>query len=150
MAGYSIFNPDTGEIVQANKVYIDEPEHKKYEDQIRDLGQKFVKDKKAVVPRSTEKWYVRSGRHRSRPDMFIVVSSHVVKAGGVDAAVLRGCPIGATWALLLADVSNAPPLDSGVVDDPDMEFPFDTPGRYAVIFDRWPYKTLKINLEALA
>jgi hypothetical protein len=145
---YAIHN-ENGEIIQANKIWHATDADKKYEDGIRGLGQKFVKKKSEFVLHP-DQWWVKGKKIKSRPSMFITVSSTIVRAGGVDAAVLRGCPMGATWALMIADLNGAPPVISGVVDDPDMEFPFDHPGRYCVIFDLWPFQTCKIDLEAMA
>ena len=141
---YGIYD-ETGKILQGNKIYFPEDQ---YEKAVNDLGQKFVKRKNTEMLSPDEYW-VKAGRFSKRPTMFVTVSSRIVKAGGVDAAVLRGCPVGAKWALMLLDLKEAPAIAHGVVDDPDMEFPFDTPGRYAVVFDRWPYRTLKIDIEAV-
>jgi hypothetical protein len=128
-------------ITQANKVY--EPDG--YDKQLLDLGYKFVMKDTMALP-SPEQWHVRNGSLKERPQMFIVVSRTIIKAGGVDAAILRGCPIGATFAVM----ADSFVIDSGTLDDPDLEVPSLVPCKMQVIIDRWPYQTFKLDIEATA
>lgn len=138
---YVIHN-EAGEITQANKLYAD-PDG--YDERLRDLGHSFLKHETRGFPHPDHD-HVRDGQIRDRPAMFVVVDKTIIKAGGVDAAVLRGCPIGATFAV----VTGGHVIDSGTIDEPDMEVPSLVPCKMTVIIDRWPYKTLKIDIEATA
>lgn len=130
---------DDGRITQANKVF----EHEGYDKQLHDMNYKFITADTSQIP-APEHWFVKSGKLKERPEMFIVVSKTIIKAGGVDAAVLRGCPIGATFSVM----TDGMVLDSGTLDDPDLEIPSLVPCRMTVLIDRWPYKTFKLDIEA--
>jgi hypothetical protein len=138
---YVIHN-EAGEITQANKVYADPAG---YDDRLRQLGHRFVRVEQSSLPHP-EHWHIRGGDLRERPEMFVVVSKTVIRAGGQDSAILYGCPIGATFAVM----TGGHVIDSGTIEgDPDLEVPSLVPCRMTVVLDRWPFKTCKIDIEAL-
>jgi hypothetical protein len=137
---YVIHN-EAGEITQANKVFADPAG---YDDRLRDLGHTFIK-KNISSLLSPDHWHARGKRLRERPVMFIIVDKTTIKAGGVDSAVLRGCPIGGTYQVSTSGIT----VHSGLLDESEMEIFIPVPCIYRVTIDKWPLKTFTADIEAI-
>lgn len=135
-----------GRFTQGNKHY--DP-NDKYEDQIRALGQKFVK---AKIPGllSPDQWMAstRPGSivpYHKRPLMRITIDKTTIKAGGTDAAVLTGAPKDVAFNVFVgSDV-----VWSGTLPDGELELSVPAPGLYRIVLDKWPYQQFKVDVEAV-
>jgi hypothetical protein len=135
-----------GRFTQGNKHY--DP-NDKYEDQIRALGQKFVK---ANIPNllSPDQWMAstRPGSivpYHKRPLMRAVIDKTTIKAGGSDAAVLTGAPKNVRCMVhgageLLFDIM----LPNG-----EFELSIPAPITYRVVLEKWPYQMFTVDIEAV-
>src|SRR5258708_888995 len=94
---YAIHTPETGEIHQANKVYVEDL--KSYEGLLSDLGHTYVKaNSPGLLP--PEHWYVSSGELTGRPVMRAMAFAPVIKAG--TNALILDIPKGASVAISAA------------------------------------------------
>jgi hypothetical protein len=145
---FLVYGPD-GEIIQANKMYDPPVNHGKLLD---DLGQKYI----AVElpnPVHQDGFYidVKASELCERPIMPISVSKNVIKAGGNDSTLIRDIPTGVTFAIVACGAAIYPaPGQSDILDGTELEISIPVPCVYTVILNKWPYKTFKVEIEAVS
>ena len=146
---YAIHNPDTGEITQANKVFVGPDELPKYEAMLTDLGQRFVKKADAPGLLPPERWYVdvKADELVERPAMAAIAQASTIKAG--TDAVITGIPKGASLDVY-ATGYQVPVFSQAALDADEIEFPMPAPCRYRVLIRFWPYQDCAIDIEAVA
>lgn len=146
---YAIHDRDSGEIYQANKLYVGNDELKKYEGDTTDLGHKFVKrNASGLLP--PEHWYVdvKAEDLVSRPIMQATAYANTIKAG--TNAVLLNLPIGADITIMAVGYQT-PVHVFPKVDGDELEFPLaDVPCIYQAIIRKFPHKDCTITIEAVA
>lgn len=147
---YAVYDED-GRITQGNQIYHDE--FAKTESIMRDLDQRFFKERRALV--SPDDWYVAlKARHdgpprpklRQRSEMPITQSAKMIRAGTSDAVVFRGIPKGARCTIS----SGGYGLHDMVMDADELEFSIPVPCIYRVKFSLWPRRDAVFKVEALA
>ncbi|MDD1534551.1 MULTISPECIES: hypothetical protein [unclassified Bradyrhizobium] len=142
MTLFAVFEP-SGQLTQANKVY--DPEG--YDKLLDEHGYTYIAAETNTLPSFSE-WYVdvKAKELTARPVMPIAVTKTVIKAGGVDSAVISGIPkqakavIGAAGAVL----HNVDPLDAT-----ELEIAIPVPCVYRVTISLWPYRDHVIAIEAV-
>jgi len=146
---YAIHNPETGEITQANKVFVSPEDLKPYEAMLIEFGQRFVKKADAPGLLPPERWYVdvKAGEFVARPAMDACAEASTIKAGA--DAVITGIPKGASLDVY-ATGYQVPVFSQGSLDADEIEFPMPAPCRYRVLIRRWPYQDCAIDIEAVA
>lgn len=139
---FALYNED-GSIHQANKVY--EPEG--YDKLLLDRGHTFVAAN-FPGPVSPEHWFVNVKAQEicERPPMQVEVSKTRIRCGNSDFALLKNCPLGATFTISTGGVA----VHSGLLDGTDLELYIPVPCVYRVVLDLWPYKTFTVEIEAVA
>jgi hypothetical protein len=144
MTVYAIFNPD-GAIVQCNKVFIGEEGEKKYEQQLKDLGQVFVSGKSdGVLP--PEHFYVdtKAMQLSERPRLSILVDKQRIKAGNGELATFSGVPKGCNCNIYTMNTL----IYAGKMEDTTLSIAIPVPCIYRVVFSVWPFKDSITNVEA--
>jgi hypothetical protein len=143
---YAVYGED-GKITQANKVYIGEDEHAKYQELLSDLGHKWVSQNTHDIPMS-EHWYVKvsQGELCERPVMDIKVNKTVFKCGSNDALVFKGCIKGSAFECIAAGEV----IYSGILDGEELELHSVIPCLWKVKFNYWPFKQYEFVAEAVA
>jgi hypothetical protein len=140
---YAIHDRDSGEIYQANKVYVSDDELKKYESEVTNLGHAFVKvNAPGLLP--PDDWYVSGGELRERPMMRTKAFASVIKAG--TSALLLKIPRGAavTISAAGAEIHSIAKLDGD-----ELEFPIPVPCKYRAVVRMWPYRDAVLEIEAV-
>lgn len=147
MTLYAIYNPD-GSIHQANKVY--DSKGLKYDDQLNDVGYKFVKAESAgLLP--PDEWFVDVAAKElcARPTMHTVeVNKTTILCGDKDSCLITGIPKNASARVAMRDGTEVYP--SFVLDAEQLEISIPVPCVYRVYLDLWPYKTFTVEIEAIA
>ena len=137
---YAVYDDD-GRITQANQVYDPNPD---LEPLMRDLGQKWVKEDRALV--SPDHWYVAQEQLALRPMMPITLSKRTIQAGGNDSAVLAGIPRKARCTVRTGSYV----IHNVTMEDDELEIAIPLPCIYAVRFELWPYRDAEFAIEAVA
>ena len=126
----------------ANKVY--DPDG--YDNRLREHGhERFVVTETPGIL-SPDVFYVREGEHSVRPHMWITVDKTVIRAGDTDAAIFRNIPRGARLRTFAASAL----LHEIVMQDDELELHIPVPCTYRVVFEKWPYRTFTVDVEAVA
>lgn len=145
---YAIYAPD-GSILQANKIWHASDADAKFEDGIRDLGQKFVKRESEHVL-SPELYYVDVTAEAlvDRPIMPVVQSTKSIKAGTDDAVLFTDIPTGASYSVRAGSTEYL----SGTLDDngTEIELSVPVPCTCTVVLTKWPFQTLTATVEVHA
>jgi hypothetical protein len=144
MTLYLIHDAD-GRINQANKVFITDRELKVYDTLLGDLGQTYVKVKRAKRLVSPDHWYVASGKQRRRPLMPAVAQATTIAAG--TDAVITGIPKGAAIDIQAAGTTI---YSVAALDGDELEFQIPVVCTYRVVIRLWPYQDCVIDIEAVA
>jgi hypothetical protein len=137
-----------GRITQANKVFIADKDLKAYETLLGDLGQTYVKMKRAKRLVSPDHWYVASGKPRLRPVMPAVAQAATIKAG--TDAVITGVPEGASIDVFVTGYYQTPVWSTAALDGDELAFPMPSPCKYRAMIRLWPYQDCAIDIEAVA
>src|SRR5258708_1590205 len=138
----AIHTPETGEIHQANKVYVEDL--KSYESLLSDLGHTYVKaNSPGLLP--PEYWYVSGGSLTERPAMRAAAFAPIIRAG--TNALILDIPKGAAVAISAAGavIHSIPKLDGD-----ELEFSIPVPCKYRAVITLWPFKDCMIDIEAVA
>lgn len=146
---YEIDGEQDGRVVQANKIWHKDDADEKFEQGLRDFGQRFVKIASAYVL-SAEDYYVdvKAEELIERPVMPIEMSASHLKAGTGDYVLLTGVPASAHWRVMAGGAE----YDSGRLDPDGKEIQFlaPVPATYTIVLERWPYRTFLTKIEAHA
>lgn len=143
---YAVYNPDTGRIDQANKIF-DDVSDGRVEDLMRDMGQKWVSHPEMNLV-SPELWYVDTKKVvlTERKPLEIVVDRTVIKAGDNDAAIFTNIPKGAK----LLTICGTSIIHNLVMPETSLELSIPVPCTYKVRFEFWPYRNAEFEVEAVA
>lgn len=145
---YAIYGPD-GRIMQSNKVWHVGDADKKFDDGLRDLGQKFVKADTPYVL-SPDLWFVDAKLKllAERPIMPIEQSKSHMRAGTDDFVLLSGIPASSKFRIM----AGATEYWSGQMDSDGTEIKLSVPVPCAckVVLDKWPYQTFTATIEVHA
>jgi hypothetical protein len=132
-----------GQLTQANKVY--DPEG--YDKLLDDAGLTYVAVDTNHLP-SSKDWYVNvtAKELAERPLMPIEITKTVIKAGGVDSALITGIPKTAKVVVAAAGavLHTIDPLDAT-----ELEIAIPVPCAYYVTISLWPFKDQIISIEAI-
>lgn len=141
MTVFTVYDPDTGRITQANKHYSPEG----YADVLNERGMRFVSDEKGVIP-DINRVHVHQGQLADRPMMPISVSKSIIKFGDKDAALMRGLPKPCYVTVKAGDVQ----FFSAQCTDGKLDFNAPVPGRYTVTIEAWPHQIWQKLIEVVA
>lgn len=139
-----ILPDDEGRIRQANKVNTDVHA---YEERLKETNERYFKFKHHSLI-SDERWMiVNDSEHplRRRPRMAVHVDKHVIKAGGVDCAVITGAPKETEFTI----ISVGEHIQSGVLPDGELELGIPCPITYDVTLRKWPWQDFKFQIQAV-
>lgn len=145
---YAIYGSD-GSIRQSNKVWHAADADSKFEDGLRDLGQKFVKSETPYVL-SPDLWFVdvKAEELLERPVMPIEISRLHIKAGPDNFTRLTGIPTGAKFRIMAGSTEYLTgQLDP---DGTEIDLSVPVPCTCKVILDKWPYQTFTATIEVHA
>lgn len=146
---YAVYD-ESGRITQGNQLYHDD--FAKVEAIMRDHGQRFFKEKRALV--SPDEWFVSLKAHhsgmtrpklRNRSVMPITQSAKTVRAGSGDSVVFRNIPKGARCSIS----SGGHGLYDIVMGDDELEISIPVPCIYRVTFTLWPRRDSVFEVEAV-
>ena len=133
---------EEGRITQSNKIYIETD----YAKALNNHGfDKFVQSAHDR-PLDTYQKYVHNGDLCDRPQMQIVVDRTRIRAGGNDAAKFSGIIPGTKATVWTSGIN----IGSEMIPVDKMELPIPVPCVYRVVFEKWPYKDLVIEVEAVS
>lgn len=80
-----------------------------------------------------------------RPYMTIHLDKNVIKAGGNDTAVLTGAPKGVGFVVeALGEV-----IFDGDLPDGEIEIGIPTPVTYTITLRKWPWRDVRVNIQAV-
>lgn len=143
MTLFAIYDKDSGNITQANKVY--NPEG--YDKLLDDRGLTYIKDTQAEHLCSFDHWMVDVSAQtlRERQTMTAIAAAPTIKAG--TNALITGIPKGASVSIMGAGavIYSIPSLDGD-----ELEFPMPVPCKYQAVLTLWPWKDCVIDIEAVA
>ena len=141
---FAIHDKDTGQITQANKVFVEDFES--YAKLLGDLGHTFVQENRdALLP--PERWFVdvKAGALCERPMMQAEAQSGVVRVG--TPAVILNIPKGSGIDVLAAGETI---WSIAALDGDELQFPMpDYPCKYRVVIRKWPYRDRVIDIEGV-
>jgi hypothetical protein len=133
----------TGMLTQANKVY--DPEG--YDKLLDDAGLTYVAVDTNTLP-SFKDWYVNVSAKEliERPVMPIEINKTVIKAGGIDSALITGIPKNAKVVVAAVNtvLHTIDPLDAT-----ELEIAIPVRCVYRVTISLWPFKDQTISIEAI-
>jgi hypothetical protein len=133
----------TGMLTQANKVY--DPEG--YDKLLDDAGLTYVAVDTNTLP-SFKDWYVNVSAKEliERPVMPIEINKTVIKAGGIDSALITGIPKNAKVVVAAVNtvLHTIDPLDAT-----ELEIAIPVRCVYRITISLWPFKDQTISIEAL-
>lgn len=137
---------EEGRITQANKVY---SHTEKYEENLKAHDIDYVKlEHHSLI--STDKWMVNKDKNfdglvRRRPMMPVSYDKLVIKAGGVDSAIIR------TPKKVACNIRGAQSeIWDFMLDDGELELAIPLPMIYTVRLQKWPYIDRVLNVEGVA
>jgi hypothetical protein len=133
----------TGMLTQANKVY--DPEG--YDKLLDDAGLTYVAVDTNTLP-SFKDWYVNVSAKEliERPVMPIEIDKTVIKAGGIDSALITSIPKNAKVVVAAVNtvLHTIDPLDAT-----ELEIAIPVRCVYRVTISLWPFKDQTISIEAI-
>jgi hypothetical protein len=133
----------TGMLTQANKVY--DPEG--YDKLLDDAGLTYVAVDTNTLP-SFKDWYVNVSAKEliERPVMPIEINKTVIKAGGIDSALITGIPKNAKVVVAAVNtvLHTIDPLDAT-----ELEIAIPVRCVYRITISLWPFKDQTISIEAI-